>query len=38
MEQGEVAEFDTPANLLANPDSIFYSLASAAGLVNLVEV
>lgn len=35
MEQGEVAEFDTPEALLANKDSVFFSLASAAGLVNV---
>ena len=27
LDQGQVAEFDTPANLLADPRSIFYSLA-----------
>ncbi|KAJ7245130.1 multidrug resistance-associated ABC transporter [Mycena haematopus] len=32
MDQGKVAEFDTPQNLLANKSSIFYSLATEAGL------
>lgn len=33
MDQGRVAEFDSPAGLLADKSSIFYSLASEAGLV-----
>ncbi|GAA5830776.1 hypothetical protein JCM5353_002363 [Sporobolomyces roseus] len=33
MDKGLVAEFDTPAALLANKSSIFYSLALEAGLV-----
>lgn len=33
MDQGKVAEFASPAELLQNKDSIFYSLASDAGLV-----
>ncbi|KAJ6588712.1 multidrug resistance-associated ABC transporter [Mycena capillaripes] len=32
MDQGKVAELDTPQNLLANKSSIFYSLATEAGL------
>ncbi|KAJ7449546.1 multidrug resistance-associated ABC transporter [Mycena latifolia] len=32
MDQGKVAEFDSPQNLLANKSSIFYSLATEAGL------
>ncbi|KAF9078085.1 metal resistance protein YCF1 [Rhodocollybia butyracea] len=32
MSAGEVAEFDTPEQLLTNRDSLFYSLASDAGL------
>ncbi|KAJ7767456.1 multidrug resistance-associated ABC transporter [Mycena maculata] len=32
MDQGKVAELDTPQNLLANKSSIFYSLATQAGL------
>ncbi|KAF9429896.1 ATP-binding cassette, sub-C (CFTR MRP), member 9 [Podila epigama] len=31
LDQGRVAEFDTPQNLLANPSSIFYSLAKESG-------
>ncbi|CDK29967.1 unnamed protein product [Kuraishia capsulata CBS 1993] len=33
LEKGEVAEFDTPANLLKKKDSLFYSLAEQGGLV-----
>ncbi|KWU42263.1 P-loop containing nucleoside triphosphate hydrolase protein [Rhodotorula sp. JG-1b] len=33
MNAGSVAEFDSPQNLLAEPDSIFRSLATEAGLV-----
>ncbi|KAJ7248513.1 P-loop containing nucleoside triphosphate hydrolase protein [Mycena rebaudengoi] len=33
MDQGTVAEFDTPQNLLANKSSIFFSLAAEAGLI-----
>ncbi|KAJ7180495.1 multidrug resistance-associated ABC transporter [Mycena filopes] len=32
MDQGKVAEFDSPQTLLANKSSIFYSLATEAGL------
>ncbi|ODV93459.1 hypothetical protein PACTADRAFT_20700, partial [Pachysolen tannophilus NRRL Y-2460] len=31
LEKGHVAEFDTPTNLLANKDSIFYSLCNQGG-------
>ena len=31
LDKGEVAEFDTPQNLLKNKQSIFYSLASEGG-------
>ncbi|KAF9583122.1 hypothetical protein BGW38_010208 [Lunasporangiospora selenospora] len=31
LDQGQVAEFDTPAKLLADPTSMFYSLAKESG-------
>ncbi|KAG7759026.1 hypothetical protein KL911_000163 [Ogataea haglerorum] len=33
LEKGEVAEFDTPQNLLKKKDSLFYSLCKEGGLV-----
>mgnify|MGYP001795214910 FL=1 len=33
MDQGQVVEFDTPANLLKDKDGVFYSMAQHAGLV-----
>nr|XP_027211385.1 canalicular multispecific organic anion transporter 2-like [Penaeus vannamei] len=33
LHQGSVAEFDTPARLLADPHSVFYGMAKDAGLV-----
>ena len=33
MDQGQVVEFDTPANLLKHKDGVFYSMAQHAGLV-----
>jgi ATP-binding cassette subfamily C (CFTR/MRP) protein 1 len=32
LSNGTIAEFDTPAELLAKPHTIFYSLAAEAGL------
>ncbi|KAL7409542.1 hypothetical protein BDY24DRAFT_345184, partial [Mrakia frigida] len=34
MDSGKVAEYDTPEALLSRKNSIFYSLASQAGLVH----
>ena len=31
LDQGKIVELDTPANLLKNPDSLFYSLCKATG-------
>ncbi|XP_076459189.1 multidrug resistance-associated protein 1-like [Babylonia areolata] len=33
LDAGEIAEFDSPQELLQNPDSIFYDMAKSAGLV-----
>jgi ABC-type multidrug transport system fused ATPase/permease subunit len=33
LDQGRVAEFDSPTNLLADPTSIFYSLAKESGII-----
>jgi len=35
MILNQLAEFDSPANLLKDTTSIFYSLAKEAGLVSL---
>ena len=32
LDQGNIAEFDTPDNLLANKETIFYSMAKNAGI------
>lgn len=34
LDQGKIAEFDSPANLLADKNTIFYGMAKNAGLVN----
>lgn len=34
LDAGKIAEFDTPKNLLADKDSIFFGMAKNAGLVN----
>lgn len=33
LDQGKIAEYDTPEALLANKDSIFFGMAKNAGLV-----
>ena len=33
LEAGKLKEFDSPENLLDNPNSAFYSMAKDAGLV-----
>jgi ABC-type multidrug transport system fused ATPase/permease subunit len=33
LDQGQIAEFDTPQNLLKNKNSKFYGMAKDAGLV-----
>ncbi|XP_046342174.2 multidrug resistance-associated protein 1-like [Haliotis rufescens] len=34
LDNGCVCEFDTPSSLLQQPDSIFYNMAKAAGLIS----
>jgi ABC-type multidrug transport system fused ATPase/permease subunit len=31
LEEGRIMEFDSPAALLSNPNSMFYSLCKATG-------
>ena len=33
LDQGKIAEYDSPQVLLSNKDSIFFSMAKSAGLV-----
>ena len=33
LDKGEISEFDSPENLLNNPQSAFYSMAKDANLV-----
>lgn len=33
LEHGKIAEFDTPSNLLADSNSLFYGMAKDAGIV-----
>ena len=33
LDKGQVAEYDTPSNLLANPEGLFYGMAFSAGIV-----
>ncbi len=35
LDKGRIVEFDTPKNLLANDNSIFFGMAKAAGLVSV---
>ena len=34
LDQGNIAEFDSPQNLLAQKDSVFYSMAHESCLVD----
>uniref|UniRef100_A0A1B0D0A2 ABC-type glutathione-S-conjugate transporter n=1 Tax=Phlebotomus papatasi TaxID=29031 RepID=A0A1B0D0A2_PHLPP len=34
LDKGEIAEFDSPSNLLQNPNSIFHSMAKNSGLLS----
>ena len=34
LDKGQIAEFDQPKNLLDKRDSIFYSMAYSANLIN----
>ena len=34
LDQGKISEFESPENLMANKESIFYGMAKNAGLAN----
>ena len=34
LDKGEIAEFASPQELMSDPNSIFYSMASSAGLAS----
>ncbi|KNC71489.1 hypothetical protein SARC_15972, partial [Sphaeroforma arctica JP610] len=34
LDQGKVAEYDSPDNLLSDTNTIFYGLAKESGIVN----
>ena len=34
LDKGQVVEFDSPNNLMDNPDSIFHDMVKKAGLLN----
>lgn len=38
MHQGQVAEYDTPRNLLSNPDSVFSSMVAETGAQNATHL
>lgn len=38
LEKGQVAEFDTPSNLLKKKDSLFYALCEQGGFINDDEI
>jgi ABC-type multidrug transport system fused ATPase/permease subunit len=38
MHQGQVAEYDTPQNLLNNPDSVFSSMVAETGVQNATHL
>ncbi|KAI1293287.1 hypothetical protein EDD11_008442 [Mortierella claussenii] len=38
MHQGQVAEYDTPRNLLSNPDSVFSSMVAETGVQNATHL
>ena len=34
MDKGKLIEYSSPTSLLDNPDSVFFGMAKAAGIVN----